>query len=372
MERIVMFGTGSCAKKVLKSIDYNKYHIVAFVDNNSSRHDSLFMGIDVRNPDILFSLNYDKIVICSSTYFKAIKKQLLEDYSVKLDRIENKFYFIKNQIIDYYKKQININDEIKEVLNYLKDNNLDVFNYKFTTKYDDYKIDVNFDNTVNMFYVIHNGKKMFFKRSFHSVEQVIQYYKFLCQEQDIDSPHRYIVPGMEVEKGDIVIDAGVAEGNFALDNIEKVSKIYLIESDKEWIQALKETFKYYPDKVVIVEKYLSNNDNENNITIDKLITNDKINYIKMDIEGEEINALQGARETLIKNDRIKINICTYHNVNDEKIISDCLKQLDYKVNVSSGYMFFVNDTIYESKEPRLVRGLLRGFKDTTIMYGDES
>ena len=49
-------------------------------------------------------------------------------------------------------------------------------------------------------------------------------------------PHRYINGDIRVEQGDVIVDAGVQEGNFSLRYIEKASKAYLFECDKRWIK----------------------------------------------------------------------------------------------------------------------------------------
>jgi hypothetical protein len=82
----------------------------------------------------------------------------------------------------------------------------------------------------------------------------------------------------------------------------------------------------------------------------------------MDIEGAETKALAGAIDVLKRNKNIKVDICCYHNKYDEQAIKTFLGQLDFSLNVSNGYMFYVDDSIYENKEPRLVRGLVRGVK----------
>lgn len=50
-------------------------------------------------------------------------------------------------------------------------------------------------------------------------------------------------------------------------------------------------------------------------TIDEIILDEKIDYIKMDIEGYEEKALIGAMET-IKNYKPKLAVCVYHKRND--------------------------------------------------------
>lgn len=47
--------------------------------------------------------------------------------------------------------------------------------------------------------------------------------------------------------------------------------------------------------------------------LDDVLRNESLTYIKMDIEGAEINALHGAREIITKN-RPKLAICVYHKI----------------------------------------------------------
>lgn len=361
MQNIIIFGTGLGAEKVLNSIDFEKYKIIAFLDNNEKKQGQIFHGITIKSPNDLSGMEFDYIIICS-VYFKEIQKQLIIDYKINPSKLKNNLFFVKERLVNYYKTQQFINEDEREVLEYLKVNDLNVFNYNFTKNYDYKKINVSFDSDVNMFYVIHNGKRMYFKESFKNEDEVAKYYYLISIEQDINSPHRYLMDEINVKKGDVVIDAGVAEGNFALEIIDNVSKIFLIESDKSWIKALKQTFKDYEQKVIIVDKFLTDFNDDRNITIDKLIGEEKVDFIKMDIEGEEIAALKGAKNVLNNNANLKLNICSYHNFDDEQRIKEYLSDFDFKIKISNGYMFFVNDEIYNDKTPRLTRGLVRATK----------
>ena len=67
-------------------------------------------------------------------------------------------------------------------------------------------------------------------------------------------------------------------------------------------------------------------------TVDTLASGDNITYIKMDIEGEEINAVHGAQKTL-KRCKPKLNIAAYHKNADIFAIPILLKSIvpDYKI-----------------------------------------
>ncbi len=155
----------------------------------------------------------------------------------------------------------------------------------------------------------------------------------------------------------VVIDAGVAEGNFALSVIDKVSKIYLVECDNDWNEALRYTFAPYKDKVVFVNKFLSDKVDDTDISIDSLLEGNKVDAIKMDIEGAEISALIGAEKTILSNPNIKIAACSYHKHNDEILIRALMEHFGLKTTSSKGYMLFIYDDDFY-KNPEFRRGLV--------------
>lgn len=252
--------------------------------------------------------------------------------------------------------------DVLNTLKYMSENGVQVFNGEFTKKYDCYDIDVQYDDDNQMFYVIYDNKKMYMKRSYTDKESVKTYVKSLLLEQDPESPHCYFNGRLNVNSGAVVIDAGVAEGNFALSIIDNVSRIYLIECDSEWMEALKLTMQPYKDKVVFCQKMLSDHSDESTICIDDLIeSGEKVNFIKFDVEGFEIMSLIGARKTISASDDFQCAICSYHKHGDQILIESLLHDMGVKTYNTNGYMFFK----YEEGcfvDPELRRGLVQGIK----------
>lgn len=168
-----------------------------------------------------------------------------------------------------------------------------------------------------MHFVYWNGKRMYYPKSY-SKENIAVHLNFARLEQDLESPHRYIDGNFDVYQGDVVIDAGVAEGNFALDVVERAKKLYLVKCDPIWLEALRQTFKPWEDKVIIVEKMLGNQKDETHITVNALVLEDEVNFIKMDVEGAEMESLYGAADKLDQSRSVRCAICCYHRKNAER------------------------------------------------------
>jgi hypothetical protein len=205
-------------------------------------------------------------------------------------------------------------------------------------------------------HVIHNGKKLFFAKRDPNYIKVL--YRSLLIEQDTNSPHRYVDSYGELD-GKILLDVGAAEGIFALDVIERVKKAYLFECEEEWLEPLEKTFQPWKEKVEFVHKYVSNVDNESCITLDTFAENNGVDnlFIKMDIEGEELNALLGAQKLLKNAKNASLAICTYHTDNDAETISNLLTSLGYQCEFTPGWLLV---------DSQLRKGVCRGRRKLTI------
>lgn len=356
MSNIIFWGTGKIASQLIGLIDDK---VVLVVDNDEKKWGSNWQGYVIHEPDDIRKLKggFDKVIIAAAGW-KDIRRQLIQQFHIDESLIDNMYYRQRAALIEQYEYMED--GEKKDYISYLRNNPLEVFNNSFTEKYTAENVDAYFDDSKSLYYTYHNGRKMYFSKGFCTEGQAKAYYSYLCLEQDMESPHRYLTEKFKVSKGDVVLDAGAAEGIFTLDIIEYVDKAYLIEADKDWVEALKYTFEPYMDKVEIIEGFVGNN-GLGEITIDSVIGDSRIDFIKMDIEGAELRALQGAEQTLRKNS-IKMDICAYHNADDEARIKKFLKEIGYSATVSDGYMVFMDDNA-KLVSPKLVRGLVRGYKE---------
>ena len=214
---------------------------------------------------------------------------------------ERRFEILKKQIIKYFDSEFSGGDLFKEELNYLRENKISVFPY-FDINNSKIECQVFEDNLCGLKYVMFEGEKMYFKRGMSS-NQIEYYFREIIKEQHINSPHRYLIDEFDVIQNDIVFDIGVAEGNFALSVINRVSLIYLFEPDLEWVEALSYTFNKWHDKVKIIPKFVSKESSDSTISLDEFIIKENIHvdFIKIDVEGEEFKLLSGMKTLLNSN-----------------------------------------------------------------------
>jgi hypothetical protein len=200
-------------------------------------------------------------------------------------------------------------------------------------------VDVHTDPENQMPYIIHCNRKLFFPKNMDKIE-IVETYKSLLMEQSDKSAHKY-VNSNERYTDKILLDVGAAEGIISLDAIDKVKFVYLFEYDTKWIEALEATFAPYRHKVEIVKKYVSDTDSENSISLDTFFKDKSIDdlFIKMDIEGAELDALHGGSFVLKNAKNLDFSICLYHKPEDEITIPAFLHSCGYECVTSQGSIF---------------------------------
>lgn len=209
------------------------------------------------------------------------------------------------------------------------------------------EVESGFDDSLQLPYVIHKGKHLYFPRKY-SVAQAVEAYKgYICGDrllgkgEDI-APHQYQSKEFQVHDGDIVVDVGCAEALFSLDVIEQASKVYLIERDGIWKAPLRATFAQYKDKAVFVQKLVSDKDSRTTVSLPSLLKCEPSSplFIKMDIEGYEPKVVRSLLPLLREREGITLSCCTYHNNEDAATLEQLFQQVGYRYEFSKGYMLF--------------------------------
>ena len=273
---------------------------------------------------------------------------------------------LRKKIIGYFRNlpEKDVNGEQLEVVDYLEINPLAIFPYPFEHKYSPADIEVDSDKALGMRYVMFEGKKLYFKKRWKS-ERIRRGFSDLMREQDINSPHRYLVPDFDVSEDDVIADIGAAEGNFSLSVIERVKKAYILEYNREWAGALNATFAPYKHKTEVINKMVSDTDDESNIKLDTFLKERQdVTFLKIDVDGVEQKVLNSCMETLRSNRPLKIALCTYHRANDESDFTRLLRDCGFEVGPSRGYMIHFYDK--KIAAPWLRRGLIRAVRSTAF------
>ena len=268
----------------------------------------------------------------------------------------------KNLVLNYYKNipETDINSEELDAISYLKQHSLCVFPYSFQDKYNQKEVEVLNDETLNLKYVLLEGKRLYFIRDF-SISGIRINYTNLLLEQDLDSPHRYLTDDFNLSENDILVDVGSAEGNLPLAVIDKVKKVYLFEADENWLEPLRATFAPWKDKVEIINKFVSDKNDENHVSLDEFFKDkERFNVLKIDAEGAESDILKGAEKLLSQTNPMKVLICCYHKPNDEKEFSLFFNKHKFHTACSKGYMIFNDPKTFFP--PYLRRGVMRAKK----------
>jgi FkbM family methyltransferase len=182
---------------------------------------------------------------------------------------------------------------------------------------------------------------------------------------------------IRVQPGDMVIDAGSCWGEVALyfaDHTGAEGKVYCFEFTPDNLEILEQNIslnQHLADRIEVVSKALWDQSEEilsygahgpstslvrdtkrertlevSTLSIDDFVKDEgiaRVDFIKMDIEGAELRALQGAEKT-IRTFKPKLAISLYHKEDDFIVIPDYLDKLGL------GYEFFLDHFTIHSWE----------------------
>ncbi len=351
MDRIIIFGAGKMLQfylpKLLKIDDVEIAEI----------WDTKIRNVNINNIDYIVKEPYknadaDMIFVTSDKFYDEIEESLMTKFAYSKKVIRNKSYF-ESKCKGVLKNRYAFDASKKDILIFWEQNELSIFNYDFVKKYDHENIKIFHDKEHKLFYCYWNDKKMYLSKAFETKLSAQKYVNSIKLEQDVQSPHYYNPKTTKNSNNKILIDAGVAEGFFALDYIDKVEKIYLIECDQNWLEALSLTFKDYMDKVVIIPKMVGDENTDDTITIDSIIKDEQLSILKLDVEGAERKALLGAKNSIKNSENFSAYICAYHKHGDEDFIAEYFK--GYNIE-ACGYMFYMYG--YDDNKIELRRGVM--------------
>lgn len=194
------------------------------------------------------------------------------------------------------------------------------------------------------------------------------------------SPHytyRYGSVVIQPEPGDVVIDCGGYDGfeSFLFASLVGASGQVHVMDMNEYPRYFKHT-ELNPELAKIIAKhkvavwstsgetlYFEDNGPSSKlvgktkktiaiptITLDDLVKSkglNRVNFLKMDIEGAELNALLGAEETIRKH-RPKLAISVYHKIDNDR--PDYVRIVNYCSSLNLGYKFYFSHFSFGTSE----------------------
>ncbi|MGC4040941.1 MAG: FkbM family methyltransferase [Flavobacterium sp.] len=223
-------------------------------------------------------------------------------------------------------------------------------------------------------------KKEAYEVKFHAIDDIVYWPdmfslnrldQVVAETFDKNDWHYYQKDHTEVENGEIILDIGTAEGLFPMTVIDKCKHIYMIEPGKIFCDCLEKTFVNHKDKITLFNVAVGNENgiipfdensiegkitvenqkSEYKVSINKIDTllnnNERITYLKADIEGFEVEMLKGAEQT-IKRNKPKIAITTYHTQNNPDEIIATIK------GYVPEYNYYVKGIYEETPKPVLI------------------
>jgi FkbM family methyltransferase len=294
-KKIVLYGAGEGGRNIKCYLERKGIEIDFFCDSDSKKWGNILGGKEIVSPD---ALGRDTFVVITSTYEKEIAAKLLD------------------LNIEYITAYIELSSHLwKKPLKVLKEN---------------------FHNVLKVFHILEDEES---KETFKAI------LSYMITRDPLRLKRsrypQYVHPYINFSEISNILDGGAYPGDFAdfvINNFQQIH-CYLFEPDPYNFQFL--LGKYAGnEKVTLIRKALysvnssvkftpglgqgsyidQERKNERETAIVETITLDffvhkynvKPDYIKMDIEGAEMEALIGARDTLVKVNP-KLAVCLYHS-----------------------------------------------------------
>ncbi len=317
---LVVYGCGIFGTTVLESLNEYNINPIAVCDSSPNKIGMNFFGHTVISFEKAVELFRDfDVLIASGSFYNEIKENVLK-------------YITEDRISDLYLNRINVK-EFREVVKINKDKLEQIFSK------------LNDETSRNVMLNIIKGKltnnPMYFKK--------------------IYSPHQYFNELITLSDEEYFLDGGAFVGDTMKDFVQitnnKYKKIYCFEPSKDIFKKIEESKRNFfnnDNRITLynkglyncnktigfnnnlptgghrIECTLSTGENIEVVAIDNII-NDKVTFIKMDIEGSELQALEGARNIILKY-KPKLAISIYHKEDDLVRIPEFIMSLglDYK------------------------------------------
>ncbi len=335
-KKVFLFGAGYWGQKIWENIDNyaSSWDVAGFLDNDISKQNQKIGRLTVFSPAILNDYTLDEVVvlICCMTTAE-ISRQL---YSMGVKNYYSVHHLSLPSELRTTCQQDNIdNQDVEWLLNRVED-----------------------------------------ERSREVVRSIVEKRKtgfFDYTDLRENGSEYFIDDFFDKENQEVFVDGGAYDGDTIEEFIEwtknNYKKIYSFEPQKDKAEIIRNKLWRYDGKVELFEKGLYDSATEiafcdgnevlsgkigeegasskvHTIDIDSVVY-EKVTFIKMDIEGAELKALEGAIQTIQKN-KPKLAICIYHKPEDMWQIPRYIDSLvpEYKFYIRHFGMRYAGTILY--------------------------
>lgn len=288
---LFIFGASNAGKKAITYCEKHNYKVTFVVDNNPNKWGKQFNGYKIISPEKLLEYDLNNVVVLiASVYLKEIAKQLVDM------GIENIFSAHLCKIIETRKLSPLSVYDIRKV----EELKLLVADEKSRETID--KIVELRNKGINNLFEIFAGRQYFQKDIFDfSNEVFLDCGSYMGEEIDY-------LNGLNCGNHKIYAFEPDKKNFDYIDNKYRDSPNIICIKKGVWSQSCELHFNAAGTDGSMVDEYGC--DSIAATAIDEII-NEKVTFIKMDIEGSELQAIEGAAKTIVKY-KPKLAICIYH------------------------------------------------------------
>lgn len=193
-------------------------------------------------------------------------------------------------------------------------------------------------------YILYNGNKVYIIND--NPDSLMWTLILLYIEMHKNSPHNYgnyisyLHNKIKPNKKNIVVDCGSSEGIFEIlvANNYDISDILFvcIDPETQWNHPLSKTLNELGANYIIVNEYINEENTLANILEKNNLDPNDVICIKADIEGAEIDLINGFVNYL--NNNPLCIICTYHNQDDAIDLYNIFENYYKNIEFSKGYL----------------------------------
>jgi len=293
-EDVVVYGAGHLG--YIFAILCDKINIAAFCDSDTGRHGSTHFGYKVLSPNELKEEHEDSVVVIATTknsYIADILEKLLE------------LGFDKDRIIDFH--------------GLLRSNGINQFSFHETQYFDP-----------DLVLPLLSENEVFIDAGCYDCYTSIQFARYCKNKYE-----KIIAFEPNPKQYSICVDNGAAMENFSIYPFGLWHENARLNFANNDVAASAHFSGTSGGDTVIVEA----------VRLDDMLNGEKATFIKMDVEGAELNALKGAEQT-IKNYHPKLAISLYHKPEDVWEVPAYILSLDrsYKLYLRH-YSFYKSETV---------------------------